>query len=166
MEHAHHASDSHADPTPPDCFRLEELEAFKLFDNQRLVEVNYYFWNPGSAPDTRMLYFLELLFDSDNALILTSGQDSEAIRVTDAMSLIGEARLLQTQHAGHAVVQRVAALASALWQPVAQAPLAGIRLSKNEAGLYQNDALLLDFEAAGGLIVALHPKGGLAIQAA
>jgi hypothetical protein len=156
----------HDDPTPPDCFRLEEVEAFKKFAGQRLVEVNYYFWNHPGATEKRqrMLYFLELLFDSDDALILTSGQDSEAIRVTSALELIEEARVLQQQAGGEAVMQRLPAHASAYWKAFHEQPLAGVRLSKQENGLYHNDALLLDFDAAGGLIVALHPSGGLAFE--
>ncbi|MBK6933467.1 MAG: hypothetical protein IPH12_22405 [Saprospirales bacterium] len=37
-------TDSAADPTPPDCFRLEELWAFQAYEAQVLLDVNYYLW--------------------------------------------------------------------------------------------------------------------------
>ena len=42
--------------------------------------------------------------------------------------------------------------------------LAAVRLSKNEEGLYYNDALLLDF-GQGQVLVALSGKEGLAVDA-
>lgn len=158
MAHTHDDAAS----TPPEAFRLEELETFKTFENQSLNEVNYYFWFSPAAPDQRLLLYLELLFASGDALILTSGEDSEAIRVTDAVSLIQHARTLSEQ-ANTPVVSRVSAGASALWQPAVDQPLQAIRLSKNDDGLYHNDALLLDFGAVGGVLVALNGRGGLTL---
>jgi hypothetical protein len=147
---------------------MEEVQVFKSFEAQQVTEVNYYFWNNTNQPDApqRMLYFLELLFANDDALILTSGQDSEAIRVTSAVALIEEARFLQAEVGGKAVIGRVPAGASALWAGALEHKLAGIRLSKSEAGLYYNDALLLDFGAGvAGVVVAINPAGGLAVAA-
>ncbi len=55
-----------SDPTPPDCFRLEELQALQGAENRVLADVNYYLWTnrveAGEAP-YRFLYGLELIFE-------------------------------------------------------------------------------------------------------
>jgi len=84
------------DQTPLDSFRKEELEIFQSFENQTLVDINYYLWlnqaeQEEEAP-LRFLYALELIFESSEALILSSGEDTEAIRVIDAQSLVDTAR--------------------------------------------------------------------------
>lgn len=136
------------DPTPPDCFRIEELEVFQSLEGQTLVNVNYYLWlnqaeTEGVAP-MRFLYAMELLFDSNESLILSSGEDSAAIRLIDAASLLQTAKQLQDLH-GKVLIQRISALAQPLWEAVVGKVLEAIHLSKSEAGLYHNDALLLDF---------------------
>lgn len=150
--------------TPPDCFRMEALEVFQSFENQPLVDVNYYLWlnqpEDGSVP-YRFLYFLELAFESGQSLLLTSGEDSEAIQVSDAETLVKTARALQQLH-GRISIQRVNAGAFPLWQPVVGQILSGIRLSKNEEGFYHNDALLLDF-GDSRILVQLSPKDGLEV---
>lgn len=152
------------DPTPPDCFRLEELEAFQSFENQLLSDVNYYLWlnraEAGEAP-FRFLYVLELVFEQPEALLLSSGEDSEAIRVISPETLIDTARGLQTLH-GRVSVQRVSAGAFPLWQPVLGRTLEGIRLSKKDDGLYLNDMLLLDF-GSRRIMVQLGLKEGLEV---
>lgn len=152
------------DPTPPNCFRLEELKAFQTFEQQSLVDVNYYLWlnrvETGEAP-LRFLYVLELIFEQPEALLLSSGEDSAAIGIITPEALVKTAGQLQTLH-GRVSVQRVSAGAFPLWQPVIGHPLAGIRLSKTEQGLYLNDALLLDF-GIRKVVVQLGMKDGLEI---
>ncbi|MCA0238000.1 MAG: hypothetical protein LCH81_16610 [Bacteroidetes bacterium] len=136
------------DQTPLDSFRKEELEIFQSFENQTLVDINYYLWlnqaeQEEEAP-LRFLYALELIFESSEALILSSGEDTEAIRVIDAQSLVDTARQLQSLH-GKVLIQRISALAQPLWQGATGKTLEAIRLSRNEQGLYQNDAVLFDF---------------------
>lgn len=144
MEKHHH--DEHA--TPPDCFRMEELEQFQSFENQALVDVNYYLWlnQAEGEEDTplRFLYALELLFESNEALMLSSGEDTTAIRLINAASLVDTAKQLQALH-GKVLIQRISAGAQPLWQGAIGKVLEGINLSKNEEGLYHNDALLFDF---------------------
>lgn len=152
------------DPTPPDCFRLEELEQLQSFENQVLGEVNYYFWmNQAELEATpyRFLFFLELLFDDGRSLLLTSGEDSEAIRVSDAQELVKTAEVLRTLH-GKIVIQRVAAASFPLWLGIQGKTLAAVRLSKNEQELYANDALLLDFSEQK-ILVRLSPREGLEV---
>ncbi len=159
--------DSHTDqtdPTPPDCFRLEELEQLQSFENQILIEVNYYFWinqaEPTDAP-YRFLFFLELIFADQRSLLLTSGEDSEAIRVSDAGELVRTAEALRALH-GKIVIQRVVAADFPLWLGVQRKMLLTIRLSKNEQGLYANDALLLDFDEQQ-ILVRLSAREGLEV---
>lgn len=150
------------DYTPPDCFRLEELEIFQSFESQLLADVNYCLWlnqaDNGEIP-YRFLYTLELVFDSNDSLLLSSGEDSEAIRVISAETLLETARQLQRLH-GKISIQRVSAGAQPLWQSAIGKTLEGIRLSRNEAGLYLNDALLLDF-GTRRIMVRLSEKEGL-----
>ncbi len=138
---------SDPDPTPPDCFRLAEIQALQSFEAQELLDVNYYLWlnrtEAGAVP-YRFLYSLELIFEVSGALLLSSGEDTAAIRLLAAEALIQTARDLQTLH-GQVSVQRVNAGAFPLWQPVVGHALEAVRLSRNAAGLYLNDALVLDF---------------------
>ena len=152
------------DPTPPGYFRLDELEALQSCENQVLTDVNYYLWlnktGPGELP-LRFLYCLELVFESREPLLLSSGEDSEAICLPPPADLVKTARQLQTLH-GQLSIQRVNAGAFPLWEPVAGRALEAIRLSKDETGLYLNDALLLDF-GVRQIAVQLGPKEGLEV---
>ncbi len=160
MDHHPHQED----PTPPGSFRLEELEQLQSFENQTLTEVNYYFWiNQAEQDDSpyRFLFFLELIFEDQHSLLLTSGEDSEAIQVGNAEALVKTAGELRVLH-GKIVIQRVAAATFPLWAGVQGKTLASIRLSKNEQGLYANDALLLDFTDQH-ILVRLSLREGLEV---
>jgi len=152
------------DPTPPDCFRLEELEQLQSFENQILTDVTYYFWiNQAEQEEApyRFLFFLELIFGDQRSLLLTSGEDTEAVRVSDAEELVKTAETLRTLH-GKIVIQRVMATSFPLWEKVQGKLLAHVRLSKNEQGLYANDALLLDFTEQK-ILVRLSAREGLEV---
>lgn len=155
---------SESDPTPPGSFRLEELELFQRFENQILAGVNYYRWlQTTGAGETAgdFLFYVELLFENGPALLLTGGEDSTAIRPGSAEALVKTARELQALH-GQSVIERLQASDSALWRPALGRRLEALRLSKNEAGLYANDALLLDF-GEQRILVRLNPRGGLVL---
>ena len=66
---------SHQDnASPPDCFRLEELEQMQSFEKQVLAQVNYYCWIDQAEADAlpyRFLFFLELVFEDLRSLLLT-----------------------------------------------------------------------------------------------
>jgi len=148
--------------SPPDCFLLEELQAFQRVEACALLDVNYYLWlshSDADRPPHRFLFCLELVFDRQGALLLSSGEDSTTIRVISAESLIETARGLQKLH-DRVSIQRVNCETFPLWQPAIGAPLQAVRLSRNEAGLYLNDALVLDF---GGrkILVSLGEREGL-----
>lgn len=150
--------------TPADCFTLEELQVLQSFEGQALAAVNYYLWlNLAEGEDLpyRFLYFLELIFENGDSLLLSSGEDSEAIRVSDAETLVNTARQLQELH-GKVTIQRVSAGALPLWEPALGKTLAAIRLSKNEEGFYYNDSLLLDFDTLA-ILVRLSGKEGLEV---
>jgi hypothetical protein len=151
---------------PQGFFQLEELEAFRQLEGEQLAEVNYYFWNHTAAANERFLLYIELLFQSDNALILTSGEDSEEIAMRDAKSLLEHGRTLMERNEGRPAMGQLTATASALWQPAQNLALEGVRLSKDaESGLYHNDALQFDF-GAHKIVVALNERGGLAVVVA
>lgn len=160
MENHHHRED----PTPPDCFRLEELEQMQTFENQVLSQVNYYFWinqAEADAPPNRFLFFLELVFEDLRSLLLSSGEDSEAIRVSSAEELVKTAEALRTLH-NQIVIQRVAAEDFPLWTGIQGKILSAIRLAKNEQGLYANEVLLLDFNDQK-IMVRLSRQEGLEV---
>ena len=150
--------------TPPDCFRLEELEQLQSFENQVLEQVNYYFWinqSEADAPPYRFLFYLELVFADLRSLLLTSGEESEAIRVSKAEELVKTAEALRALH-NKIVIQRVVAENFPLWENVQGKVLTATQLSKNEQGLCLNDALLLDF-GAQKIMVRLSRKEGLEV---
>lgn len=154
------------DPTPPDCFCLEELQAFQSFETQALVDVNYYLWLNNTQTDAlpyRFLYCLELIFDRNGALLLSSGEDSTSIRIISAEGLIETARALQSLHEKISI-QRVNGGALPLWEPAVGQALQAVRLSRHESGLYLNDALVLDFGATQ-ILIQLSPKEGLELGA-
>lgn len=150
------------EPIPPDCFRLEELQLFQSFEGQILIDVNYYLWlnntEPG-IPPLRFLYGLELVFDRDGALLLSSGEDSTAIRSITAEALLKTAQTLQTLH-NQVAIQRVHAGAFPLWEPAVGQSLQAIRLSRGASGFYLNDALVLDF-GEKQILLQLSQKEGL-----
>jgi len=167
-ETSHHASPVPQPPVPPDCFRLEELECFQSLESQTLVEVNYYLWLhsvvPTQSGDSQgFLYFLELIFEDSSPLLLTSGEDSEAIRVSSASTLLDVAQRLQALH-GRAAIQRMQASTSPIWQPLLGKSLNTINLPRHESGLYANNALQLDF-GDRQIVVQLAEKEGLEIMA-
>jgi len=150
------------DQTPPDCFRIEELQVFQSFEGQLLTDVNYFLWvnhlQEGQA-FLRFLYALELIFEGDETLLLTSGEDSEAIHISSPAELVKTAEVLRTLH-NALTIQRFHAGSLPLWLPVMDKPLETIRLSKNEAGFCYNDALVLDFDEKR-ILIRLSDKDGL-----
>ncbi len=159
-------SPAHSDEqTPPDCFRIDELQALQSFEHHLLADVNYYLWlnRAGDSSEIvyRFLYFLELIFEDNGSLLLTSGEDSTAIRVSDAEMLLHTARELQNLHS-QVSIQRLNAGAFPLWQPAIGKNLAAINLPRHENGLFANDALQLDF-GSHQLIIQLSQNEGLEI---
>ena len=154
-------------PIPADCFGLEEVKLFQSLENEILAGINYYLWlNTGVSADTspyRFLLALELLFESGQSLLLSSGEDSEAVQVLKAEKLLETAKRLQALH-GQSVMQRLARNEQGFWPGMIGKPLQAIQLSRHESGLYRNDALLLDFSSAG-VVVELSEEGeGLEIR--
>lgn len=146
--------------TPPNCFSLEEVQAFQAFENQILQGVNYYVWlhyDEQGAAHFRFLFAIQFVTGPEQALMVTSGQDSEAIQIMDNDELIDTARQLQQLH-GRAMIQVIPASAQPLWADLIGQPLEAIRLSKDESGLYLNDALQLDFGTAN-ITIALQQEG-------
>lgn len=154
------------EPSPPDCFLLEELQAFQRVEACALLDVNYYLWLNSTDADRapfRFLYCLELVFDRHGALLLSSGEDSTAIRIISSETLIKTARDLQQLH-NRVSIQRVNCAAFPLWQPAVGTPLLAVRLSRNDEGYYLNDALVLDFGRQGVLVSLNHRGDGLALS--
>lgn len=154
------------EPTPPDCFPLEALQAFQRVEACALLDVNYYLWlnnTDADKPPYRFLYCLELVFERQGALLLSSGEDTTAIRIISAETLIRTARDLQQLH-NQVSIQRVNCAAFPLWQPAVGSPLQAVRLSRNEDGYYLNDALVLDFGSWRILVSLNHQGDGLALS--
>jgi hypothetical protein len=154
--------DGRDDAPPPDCFLLEEIQALLAFQQQRFTGVRYYIWHnqpeAGAMPH-RFLYAVELLFDGNESLFLTSGEDSEAIRLATADNIAAVADKLRQLH-GKPVLLSITATGQPLWRDVAGKQLQAIRLSRNEAGWYLNDAVLLDF-GPQSILLRLTERGGL-----
>lgn len=158
------ASTSDQDPTPIDCFPLQALQAFQAVENLMLNDVNYYLWlnrpSEGGEP-YRFLYAIEWLFDNEKSLLVAANDDSTAILVSDLETLIRQIQALPLP-AGTVTLQAVNAGAFLLWQPHIGHPLDAIRLSRNEEGLYLNDALVLDF-GRQAILVSLSMQEGLEV---
>lgn len=148
-----------ADPTPPDCFKQAEVEAFNAFENQRLLTVHYYLWRANAK--SSFLYAIELYFENGDTLLLSCGEDSEAIRIITAENLVDTALRLQVMH-GEAQIQRIVANIQPLWRDVVGAGLQEIRLARHDSGLYHNDAVLFDF-GIKQIMLELGEKEGLVL---
>lgn len=153
-------------PLPPDCFRREEVERFQSLENQVLAAVNYYLWlelaDDTSEHPYRFLYAMALVFESGQTLLLSSGDDSEAIHVISEEALMKTAARLQELH-GQSTIQRMPREAG-FWQGIFGSKLEAIQLSRHENGLYRNDALMLDFGTNGVVVELLEEKEGLEIR--
>ena len=151
---------SQTDHTPPDCFRLEELDDLRSAEGRVLWGVNYYL----IKRQIPVLYYLELLFDdAGDALLLTCGDDSLAIRTARPEDLIRDAERLQALH-GERVVMRLQAGESRFWAPFVGGLLRQVRLARNSDGLSLNDAVLFDFGERGGLCARVGMQEGLALS--
>jgi hypothetical protein len=154
-------TDTAQDPTPEGCFRLDELRDLQSAEGFTLADCNYYLWlnrnenDPEAAP-LRFLYALELIFEEGETLLLSSGEDSEAIRLISEAELVKTAEQLRTLQ-GYLSIQRVNVGTIPLWQPCIGKHLV-VRLSRHESGLFLNDALLLDF-AGNGILLGLASEG-------
>jgi hypothetical protein len=145
------------DPTPPDCFRQAEVEAFQLFEDQPLGTVHYYVWRQNSK--SAFLYAIELYFENGDTLLLSSGEASDGIRIIAPESLVATAQKLKELH-GEAMIQRIVANMQPLWRDVIGAKLLEIQLTRHESGLYSNEAILLDFGSTQ-ILLELSEKDGL-----
>lgn len=150
---------------PPNCFRLEELEVLQAAEGKVLEDVQYFLWLnrfEGEQPPLRFLYAVELVLENSPSLVVVADEEEPGLRVVDAESLIQTARDLQTLH-GQISLQQVHAGAFPLWESVAGTFLEAVRLTREENGLYLNDALLLDFNQHR-ILVTLAEKEGLAVM--
>lgn len=143
---------------------MEALSEFQSYEGLTLADVQYYLWlNKGHAEPAlyRFIYYIELIFEENRALLLSSGEDSQAIRIGTAEDLVETARRLQELQ-GVVSIQRVQAGNFPLWQPVLGRVLEAIRLSKHPSGFYYNDSLVLDFGHAQ-ILVHISRNEGLEI---
>ncbi len=147
----------HDDPTPSDCFRQSEVETFQAFEGQKLQTVNYYLWRANQR--SSFLHAIELYFVNGETLLLSSGESSDAIQIIGAEALVQTAQKLKEMH-GEALIQRIVADIQPLWRDVIGASLQEILLTRNEAGLYSNEALLFDF-GEKQIMLELSEKEGL-----
>jgi hypothetical protein len=146
---------------PPDCFQLEEVESLMSFEGSTLSDLNYYLWvaPPVDGIAKGFLFFLEMIFEQET-LLLTAGEDSSAIRVGDAQTLVKTAERLQQLH-GVAVIQRTNAAGTSLWKPLIGKTLQTVNLSRHASGKYQNDALVFDFGEEQRVMAWLDGREGL-----
>lgn len=146
-----------------DCFALEELKILKSFDGRLLTGVEYYLWaNEPRPSDARceFLMGLKMIFEGDHPLVLTSGENSLAIGVTNPGFMAQLAEKLQKVNQ-QPVIRRISAGQQPIWQGLIGKVMQGIHLSRHSVlEGYANDALLFDFDQRK-LLVKLSDKEGL-----
>jgi len=149
-----------SDSTPAGCFHQWEVETMESFDHQTLELVNYYVWRKDNQ--VAFLFAIELYFAHGETLLISSGEDSEAISVIKPESLVKTAQKLQDLH-GKALIQRISAGIQPIWREVVGTEMLGVRLSPEESnGLYLNDALVFDF-GENQVLLELSEKEGLEV---
>jgi hypothetical protein len=145
---------------PEGHFTLGELQTFQRAENTTLEGVDYYIWLDTGAeqPVWQFLHAIELKLGESGTVIISAGEDTDAIRVIQQEELLKTASALYRMH-GKPVIQRASRDHQAPWSGVMNSVLQAVRLSKSEEGHYLNDALMLDFGDTG-LIIALNQDGG------
>lgn len=145
---------------PDGHFTLSELEIFRQVENATLEGVDYYIWLDTEAeqPVWRFLLAIELRMGEAGSVIVSAGEDTDAVRVVQQEELLKTAAALYKIH-GKPVIQRASRDHQIPWNGLINSTLQAIRLSKSEEGYYLNDALMLDFGDTG-LIIALNQDGG------
>ena len=156
-------------PIPPYCFRQEEVQQLLSVENKSLTAINYYLWRNVSEEATttqlqyRFLYALELIFDSDTSLLISSGDDSEAIGVIKPATMLETASRLKQLH-GQPIIQRLPRDGQSIWIGLVGKKLNSIQLARHESGLYQNDALLFHFDTTSILVELTDTGEGLTLK--
>ncbi len=145
---------------PDGHFTLSELEIFRQIENATLEGVDYYIWLDTEAeqPVWRFLLAIELRMGEAGSVIVSAGEDTDAVRVVQQEELLKTAAALYKIH-GKPVIQRASRDHQIPWNGLINSTLQAVRLSKSEEGYYLNDALMLDFGDTG-LIIALNQDGG------
>ncbi len=145
---------------PDGHFTLSELEIFRQIENATLEGVDYYIWLDTEAeqPVWRFLLAIELRMGEAGSVIVSAGEDTDAVRVVQQEELLKTAAALYKIH-GKPVIQRASRDHHIPWNRQINSTLQAVRLSKSEEGYYLNDALMLDFGDTG-LIIALNQDGG------
>ncbi len=145
---------------PDGHFTLSELEIFRQVENATLEGVDYYIWLDTEAeqPVWRFLLAIELRMGEAGSVIVSAGEDTDAVRVVQQEELLKTAAALYKIH-GKPVIQRASRDHQIPWNGLINSTLQAVRLSKSEEGYYLNDALMLDFGDTG-LIIALNQDGG------
>jgi hypothetical protein len=144
-------------------FSKTDLEMLQLVENQRLAQANYYIRLPKIDAPLRagFLVFLEMVFENDASLILTSGADSRAISMATAENLVAEATDLHKIN-GAPLIHSVDALKSPLWAAALSRELEGIRLNQLPDGKLANDSLVFDFGTIQ-ILVFLGERDGMEV---
>jgi hypothetical protein len=144
-------------------FSKTDLESMQLVENQRLAQANYYVRLPkiGAPIGAGFLVFLEMVFENEASLILTSGADSSAISVATAESLVAEATDLHQKN-GAPLLHSVDALRSPLWAAALSRELSGVRFSHLPDGRLANDSLVFDFGTIQ-ILVFLGDRDGMEV---
>ncbi|MFM7401595.1 MAG: hypothetical protein ACKO4W_11885 [Bacteroidota bacterium] len=145
---------------PDGHFTLAELQIFQKAENTTLEGVDYYIWLDTEAeqPVWKFLLAIELRMGAAGSVIISAGEDTDAIRVIQQEELLKTAAALFRIH-GKPVIQRASRDHQAPWNGVINNILQAVRLSKSEEGHYLNDAMMLDFGETG-LVIALNQEGG------
>lgn len=154
-------NDRHDEVTPSECFKMEEVKLLQSIENQNLIGVQYFVWLSRSTSDApasiRFLWTLELSWADGGTLLLSAGEDSDALQVISPAALVDTVNKINTLH-GQSVIQRMVRTEFQPWTAFVGQRLSAIRLTPHESGAYLNDALLLDFGSNGGIVVSLSPE--------
>jgi len=150
---------------PDGHFTLAELQVFQRAENATLEGVDYYIWLDTEAeqPVWKFLLAIELRMGAAGSVIISAGEDTDAIRVIQQEELLKTASALYRVH-GKPVIQRASRDHQAPWTTVMNNVLQAVRLSKSEEGHYLNDAMMLDFGETGLVIALNQERGGLLIR--
>lgn len=133
----------------------------QAFEGEYLDDILYYTYKNAAAAGTESpeWLFAILFVAGDSALLVSTDEYSEALRVLNAAELQEVVAVLGQS----ASIRRIAALQQGLWAAIPDRKLLSVQLSRHVNGLYRNDAVLLEFSTCK-VMLCLNDGEGMRLQ--
>jgi hypothetical protein len=145
-------------------FTFQELTRLNGLEGKHISEVNYYVWvnRIDQAAPYVFIDKLEIIFSDANKIILTAGEESNALYVLHDFDAAEEILMLEHRFSGQITLKKFGASKDKFWKDVLNLRIQTVQLSK-DGDQYLSDAVVLDFGEEKRLI-GLSPEEGIIID--